>query len=568
MEKTEFLEKLKALTANEDVLSVNREVNELKTQFEDFTIEEERKRQVAFLENSENEEKMFETHIADAVKDEFYEVFNAFKEKKNAVLKQQKTEQDSNYAIKRSLLERLRNLIENEENIKTAYEVSKEIHEKWVSVGEVAREKRQEIQGEYTRLRDMFFSNLSIYKELREYDLKKNQQIKEDIIAKVIALKSEENIKHVEEVLKALQNEFDETGPVPSEEWEKVRDAYWDNVKEVYKKIHDFYDEKRAQLQENTEKKAELLGKVKAFVAENGNLDNTKSWETATKTLIAFQEEWKNIGYGLKKQNEELWEELRANCDVFFDNKRKFYENLKGQFDDNATKKNELISQINELKESTDWQATTKKILQLQEKWKKIGHAGQKLEQQLWKDFRGACDYYFTAKDTYYKELDAASAENLVAKQAVIEKIKAFEPSDDKKQVLDTLKNFSAEFNAIGKVPFKEKDTIYNAFKSALDVHYGKLKLEGEEKEKALFQAQLSNLKAAPNSEELLDRTKKDYQTQIQTLQQAVLQYENNLGFFSNASATNPIIVEINQKIKATKNKIEQLKLKISLLNE
>lgn len=568
MEKTEFLEKLKALTANEDVLSVNREVNELKTQFEDFTIEEERKRQVAFLENSENEEKTFETHIADAVKDEFYEVFNAFKEKKNAVLKQQKTEQDSNYAIKRSLLERLRSLIENEENIKTAYEVSKEIHEKWVSVGEVAREKRQEIQGEYTRLRDMFFSNLSIYKELREYDLKKNQQIKEDIIAKVIALKSEENIKHVEEVLKALQNEFDETGPVPSEEWEKVRDAYWDNVKEVYKKIHDFYDEKRAQLQENTEKKAELLGKVKAFVAENGNLDNTKSWETATKTLIAFQEEWKNIGYGLKKQNEELWEELRANCDVFFDNKRKFYENLKGQFDDNATKKNELISQINELKESTDWQATTKKILQLQEKWKKIGHAGQKLEQQLWKDFRGACDYYFTAKDTYYKELDAASAENLVAKQAVIEKIKAFEPSDDKKQVLDTLKNFSAEFNAIGKVPFKEKDTIYNAFKSALDVHYGKLKLEGEEKEKALFQAQLSNLKAAPNSEELLDRTKKDYQTQIQTLQQAVRQYENNLGFFSNASATNPIIAEINQKIKSTKNKIEQLKLKISLLNE
>ncbi|HRO75230.1 MAG TPA: DUF349 domain-containing protein [Crocinitomicaceae bacterium] len=197
-----------------------------------------------------------------------------------------------------------------------------------------------------------------------------------------------------------------------------------------------------------------------------------------------------------------------------------------------------------------------------------MGHAGQKLEQQLWKDFRGACDYYFTAKDTYYKELDAASAENLVAKQAVIEKIKAFEPSDDKKQVLDTLKNFSAEFNAIGKVPFKEKDTIYNAFKSALDVHYGKLKLEGEEKEKALFQAQLSNLKAAPNSEELLDRTKKDYQTQIQTLQQAVLQYENNLGFFSNASATNPIIAEINQKIKSTKNKIEQLKLKISLLNE
>ncbi len=569
MENTEFLEKLKALTLTEDVLSVNREVNELKSLFEDYVIEEERKKQVAYLEAKDRGEDVeYEGDELRELKAAFYEVYESFKERKNTVLKALKEEQESNFAIKRSLLDRLRDLIENEDNIKTSYDVSKEIHDKWIATGEVIREKRQEIQVEYARLRDMFFTNMSIFKELREYDLKKNQQIKEEIIEKLKLLKTEENIKHAEETLKALQNEFDETGPVPREEWEKVRDAYWEIVKEIYQKIHDFYNERRATLQENIDKKTVLLEKVKAYVAENSSFNSSKEWESATKTLIEFQDEWKAIGYGLKKQNEALWVELREQCDIFFNNKRKFFDEIKEQFENNVSKKRELIEQIEILKDSTDWKETTKKIIQLQNRWKQIGHAGQKNEQILWKEFRNGCDHYFNAKNKFFKELDAKANENLKAKQALIEKLKAYEPNADKKQVFEDLKNFAAEFNAIGKVPFKEKDKIYNEYKSALDAHYKGLKLEGEEKEKVMFQAQLSSLKAAPNAEELMDRTRRDIHQQIQTLSQAASQYENNLGFFSNANATNPIIVEINQKIKSTKNKIEQLKTKLRLLNE
>lgn len=569
MENTEFLEKLKALTQTEDVLSVSREVNELKTLFEDYVIEEERKKQVAYLEAKDRGEDVeYEGDDLRDLKQEFYTIYESYKEQKNTVLKQQKSDQESNYAIKRSLLDRLRDLIENEDNIKTSYEVSKEVHEKWVATGEVLREKRQEIQVEYARLRDMFFTNMAIFKELREYDLKKNQQIKEEIIEKLKLLKDEENIKHAEETLKALQNEFDETGPVPREEWEKVRDAYWEIVKEIYQKIHDFYNDRRATLQVNIDKKTVLLEKVKVFVADNSSFSSSKEWEQATKTLIEFQDEWKAIGFGLKKQNEELWAELRNQCDIFFNNKRKFYEVIKDKFEENATKKRELIQQMETLKESTEWRDTTKKIIQLQNRWKQIGHAGQKNEQVLWKEFRNACDFYFHAKNKFFKELDAKAEENLKAKQVIIEAIKQYQPSKEKKQVFEDLKKFATDFNTVGKVPFKEKDKIYNEYKSALDTHYKGLKLEGEEKEKVMFQAQLSTLKAAPNSEELMDRARRDLQHQIQTLQQAATQYENNLGFFSNTDEKNPIIVEINQKIKNTKDKMEQLKLKLSLLNE
>ena len=569
MEKTEFLEKLKALTAAEDVLSVSREVNELKSQFEDFTIEEDRKRQVAYLEAKDRGENVeYEANIPDAVRIEFYDIYTAFKNKRNSVLKQQKTEQESNYAIKKTLLDRLKDLIENEQNIKASYDISKEIHEKWVATGEVIREKRQELQSEYSRLREAFFTNLKIFKELREDGLKKNQQIKEEIIEKIKALKEEDSIKHIEATLKALQNEFDETGPVPREEWEKVRDAYWENVKEVYQKIHDHYNERRSVLQENIDKKAELLEKVKVFVEEHKSLDNSKLWEQATKILIGLQEEWKNIGFGLKKQNEDLWKEFRGECDKFFENKRAFFETLKDRFEINAEKKRELIRQIEELKSNTDWKSTTGKILNLQEKWKQIGHAGQRNEQGLWKEFRKACDDFFQAKDTHFKEQDAAAEGNLKMKQEIIEKIKAYQPGEDKKQILDDLKNFASEFNAAGKVPFKVKDTIYNEFKAALDAHYNKLKLEGTEKDKALFQAQLDNIKAAPNSTQLLDKTRRNIEQQIQTLKHDVIQYENNLGFFSNATSSNPIIAEINQKIRNTKQKIEDLKLKLSLLDE
>eukprot|EP01041_Mallomonas_annulata_P020727 gene20727-40603_t len=264
MEKTAFLERLKELTANEEILSVSSEINELKSKFQDFLTEEERKRQIALLEaEGENEEVLIET---DSIREEFFNVYNAYREKKTALVSSQKLEQEANLRLKKKLIERLRNLITEEENIGVAVSTYKEIHEEWKNIGDIPRDKRQDVQNEYSKLLESFFFNLKIYRELKEHDLKRNSQLKNEIVQKIQELSTLESIKEVESRIKALQNEFDEIGPVVNEEWEQIKTAYWDSVKIVYARIHEFYEGKREELKQNIEKKAALLEEATAFI--------------------------------------------------------------------------------------------------------------------------------------------------------------------------------------------------------------------------------------------------------------------------------------------------------------
>lgn len=568
MEKNEFLEQLKTLAANEDILAVSREINELKSAFEDFTIEEERQRQIAYLEAQERGENTEYEEVISPIKDEFYAVYNEYKERRNELLKKRKEERASNYLKKTALLERLKKLIEEEENIKASYDISKEIHEKWNAIGEVEREKDNELQSEYSRLRDSFFTNLSIFKELRDYDLKKNLEEKEEVIRKVEKLKTEEDIKSVEVALKLYRNKFDETGPVPSEEWERIRDAFWGNVREVYARVHEFYEGKRELLKENIEKKKVLLNEVTAFNSSINQLNSPKSWEQATQQLIAFQEQWKNIGFGLKKENEELWKLFREQCNYFFEVKRSFYNQMKAGFDEKIQAKKKLIREILALKEDTDWKNTTKKIIDLQAKWKSIGHAGNKNEQILWKEFRTACDDYFKSKDAFFEDRNKEEKENLTAKLVVIEKVNEYITPEDKNQLLADMKEFSRAFSLIGKVPFKEKDTIYKSFKTAIDKHYKNLNLNEKEKSTLLFQAEVTQMKAAPNAAKLLDDKKQFIRNDIRKIKEEALQYENNLSFFSGNKERNPLYLQAEKKLNELKNKIEDLKSQLKQLNE
>lgn len=568
MEKTEFIEKLKTLTANEDLLSVSREVNELKSSFEDFCIEEERKKQVAVLEAQENGEDVEFEKTPDPLKDEFYQVYSEYREKKSAVATAQKLEQEANLRFRRNLIDRLKTLISEEENIGAAVATYKEIHESWKQAGDVVREKRQEIQAEYSKLLESFFHNLKIYRELKEHDLKHNLKIKTELVDKIKALLSTESIKEMEASIKTFQNEFDETGPVPQEEWENVKTAYWDSVKAVYAKIHEFYEGKREELRSNIDKKQALLDEVKNFIASIGEVNSAKQWEELTQTLLKYQDDWKHIGFGTKKENEELWADFRKECDAFFARKKSFFEDIRSQFDAVADSKKKLIEKVNALKESTDWKATTDAIVKLQQDWKKLGNAGQRNEQALWKEFRSACDSFFNAKQKHFEEADKQNETNLVAKQDIIAKIQAYELTGDKRQDLDALKEFSTAFNAVGKVPFKEKDNVYNAYKTAIDAHYAQLKLEGAERDKAMFQSKMDSLKASPNADKAIDREKRDIQQQIQTLRQEVQQYENNLGFFAKSKGADAMKKEIETKINAAKRKIEDYQRKIKMLSE
>lgn len=566
MEKTSLLESLKTLASQEDVLAVAREISELRNRFEDITIEEDRQFQIKQLDAQAAGEEPLEKPN-DSVRQEFYEVYSEYRERKNSAQKAKSDAEEANLRRKKALIERMREVVEKEENIGSAMASFKEIQELWKEAGEVPRDKRQDIQSEYSRLIETFFYHIKIYRELRDHDFHRNHQLKLDIINRIQALEKVDQIKDVEQAIRNLQHEWDETGPVNNDEWENLKNTYWESVKAVYSRIQVFYDERRNELTENLAKKQAIAVRAEQLV-NSLEASSTKDWETATASLIALQEEWKTIGFGPRKENEETWKEFRGHCDTFFQKKKAFFDTIRGQFDEIADKKQKLIAQLETLCHSTDWKDTTEKIVKIQNEWKKLGSAGQRQEQKLWKEFRAHCDFFFNAKQAFYAKQDEELAGNLVLKNELIEKIKSTPLPEDKREALTLLKQYSTEFNEIGKVPMKHKDSIFNAYRSALNSHYEKLKLEGEEQEKMMFQARLDTLKSSPNAEKALSRERADLVDKLNRLKADILQYENNLGFFSKSKGADALRKEVEGKIAASNRKIDELKRKIAALKQ
>ena len=566
MEKQTFLDELKALVANEDKLSIGRDVNELRTRFDDFVLEDERKKQVAVLEAKENGENVEFEREDDPIRNEFYEVYKEFKSAWSLALDSKKAIQSENLKQKRSLITRLKDLIANEEHIGAAFNAYKEIHEAWKLIGEIEREKRAEVQAEYSKLLEDFFYNMKIYRELKEHDFHRNEQVKLEVIQKIKDLASNESLRDIEGLIKTYQNEWDEIGPVNKDRWEAIKESYLEVVRSVYERINKFYEDKRAIQADNIEKKQILLSKAVELNSTIAEVKTIKDWDEKTQELLSIQEYWKQIGFGPKKENEEVWQLFRTECDSFFAKKKAFFDELRSGFDAIVTQKEQIIAQANQLKESTDWKKTSEQLVALQKKWKNLGNAGQKNEQRLWKDFRSACDAFFNAKQGFYDEQDKLNETNLVAKRELISKIQSYVIAEDKQQALADLKEFTNTFNEIGHVPMKEKDGIYTDFKTAIDAHYKSLKLEGEEKEKVLFQSKIETLKSSPNASKLLDREKADLRKQIDTLKQDVIQYENNLGFFANSKGANDLKKEVEKKIEFSKRKIDEMIRKIKMI--
>jgi hypothetical protein len=562
MEKNVFIEELETLTAQDDILSVSREVGELKTRFEDYILEEERKDQVAQLEAQEKGEA-YEPIDLSALKEAFYGIYGTYKEKRKQLQDARNHEESENLRRKRFLLSKMQEMIQTEENIGAAFGTYKEIHDEWKTIGDIPREKRDEIQKEYSRLLELFFYNIKIYRELKDHDLKRNRQLKEEIIAQLEELKNQSAIKELETALKRLQNEWDEIGPVQNDEWEKLKDRYWETVRSLYERIHQFYDERRQALQENILKKKELLQETIALVEASIEHSVVKEWDQTTEKILAIQEKWKAVGFGPKKENEEIWQEFRAQCDQFFSRKKEFYGSIQGKFNEIADAKRKLIDEAKALRDSQEWKDAADKLIKLQKAWKSAGHAGQKLEQKLWQEFRGACDAFFNSRQKHFEEQDKALETNLLAKQDLIAKIEAYELPEDKQTALLELKEFTSAFNAIGKVPMKQKDTIYNTYKSAIDKHYGKLKLDASEKDKVMFQARLETIQGSPEAGRLLSKERSDIRQQIEKLKAEILQLDNNLGFFARSKGADALRKEVEAKINAVQNRIEGLKLKL-----
>ncbi len=566
MDLQQQIAQIQNLLAQEDLVQLGREAGQIKQLFEDQLIELERIEQVKRLEAQDKSEHYDEVDYT-PLKEEFFALYQEFNAKRKAQQQLQQTLEQQNLKLKKDLIIRLKEVIDNEEKIGTAFQSYKDIHETWKKIGAIPREQRESIQKEYSRLLEIFFYNIKIYKELKENDYRRNKQLKEDLIFKLKQLRvAQVSNRDLEAQLHALQDEWEEIGPVLNEDWETLKVAYWDAVRSIYDKINEHYEAQRQVLKANIDAKKKLITALQERLTELATWNNFKDWETQTAFILDLQAQWKTIGAGGRKENEAVYAEFRALCDTFFNAKKAFNKEKDAASSEIANQKKALIEKALAISTSQDWKNTADALKKLQRQWQELGSAGQRFENKLWKEFRAACNVFFDARQAHFGQQDAENETNLAAKRALIDELEKLSLPTDKQEALAKLRALQQQFNEIGPVGIKERQNTYEAFKKHMDAHYQALKLEGQEKERVLFQAKLEGHLSSPDKLKLLQAERNDIRKQIDALQKEMLTLENNLGFFARSKGADQLRSDVQKKIDAAQEKIKGLRAKLKLI--
>jgi hypothetical protein len=566
MDLQQQIAQIQNLLAQEDLVQLGREAGQIKQLFEDQLIELERIEQVKRLEAQDKSEHYDEVDYT-SLKEEFFALYQEFNAKRKAQQQLQQTLEQQNLKLKKDLIIRLKEVIDNEEKIGTAFQSYKDIHETWKKIGAIPREQRESIQKEYSRLLEIFFYNIKIYKELKENDYRRNKQLKEDLIFKLKQLRvAQVTLRDLEAQLHALQDEWEEIGPVLNEDWETMKVAYWDAVRSIYDKINEHYEAQRQVLKANIDAKKKLISVLQERLTELATWNNFKDWETQTAYILDLQAQWKTIGAGGRKENEAVYAEFRALCDTFFNAKKAFNKEKDAASSEIANQKKALIEKALAISTSQDWKNTADALKKLQRQWQELGSAGQRFENKLWKEFRAACNVFFDARQAHFGQQDAENETNLAAKRALIDELEKLSLPTDKQEALAKLRALQQQFNEIGPVGIKERQNTYEAFKKHMDAHYQALKLEGQEKERVLFQAKLEGHLSSPDKLKLLQAERNDIRKQIDALQKEMLTLENNLGFFARSKGADQLRSDVQKKIDAAQEKIKGLRAKLKLI--
>lgn len=520
-------------------------------------LDTERKEALAeFLEDPENKAEDFAPTPSEEAT--LFESLRAeFNDKRKAYTERRAKEEKENLERKIDIIKKISSITKEEENIGKAFNIFKELQEEWNTIGRVPGDKHKDIQNDFHTAVDSFYYDIKIYKDLKENDLNHNLEAKKEIVNKLnVLLKAETD--NLEENVKNLQQEWFNIGPVPKEDFEALKEQFDKALEGNYEIIKARRQVRKDAMLENLALKKALLEKTKELCAETPG--NVKAWNKTTETLIEYQKAWKSIGFGPRKDNEEVWQEFRAVCDAFFAEKAKFFEDFKKELSLNQTQKEALCDEAEILKLSTDWKETTQKLIQLQKKWKTIGPAPMGVEQKLWKKFRSACDAFFEAKDKSGKELEASFEVNLAAKEEFLAKFEKEAVSEDKAEAVKQIKAGISTWSGLGRVPKKNIAELGEKFQAILDEKMKAAGIEKEELEHSKFTSRVQALLNEEDYKRLLDKEKRFIKDKIDEFKKQAIQYENNLGFFNNtANKKNPLLEEAKKKIAATNNAIDKM---------
>ena len=558
--KKEILERLQEINASEDA-PVKAEIDLLKTTFYKIHFAEREEQQKAYLSAGGDPEKY--QVMPDEDEEKFKAEMTIVKEKRQKLFLQQEAEKQENLQKKLDIIERIKNMATSPEEANKSYQEFKALQQQWREIKAVPAEKANELWRNYQLYVEQFYDLLKLNSEAREYDFKKNLEKKTLLCEAAEKLAEEEDVISAFHQLQDLHQEYRETGPVSKE----LREEIWARFKAastvINKRHQQHFDQLRAKEEENLAKKTELCEKVEAIAKEENKGAN--DWEKHTKEIIAIQTEWKTIGFAPQKMNVKIFERFRAACDDFFARKAEYFKTLKEQYAKNAERKKALVEQAQALQDSTEWRSTSDKLINLQKEWKTIGMVPKRLGDQLWNDFLAACNKFFEARNAATAGTRNEERENLSKKKGIVAQLKALaeEAGEGLQEKVQTLVE---EYNAIGHVPYKEKDKLYKDYHETLDKLYKELNITTARRRLDNFKNNLKSV--AERGANALDNERSRLMRRYEQLKQEINTYENNLGFLNVSSKKgNSLIDEMNRKVQKLKDDLQLTRDKIKAID-
>jgi len=558
--KEEVLERVKEL-AHGDETPQKDEVEYLKTSFYKLHIAEREAQLRAYIDGGGDPEKYQIT--PDETENVFKAEMGLIKERRAKLFREQEEEKEANLKKKLEIIDKIKAMVTSPEEANKSYQTFKTLQQEWREIKAVPAEKANELWRNYQLYVEQFYDLLKLNSEAREYDFKKNLEMKTKLCEAAEKLADEPDIISAFHQLQKLHGEYREIGPVSKE----LRESIWQRFKDastvINKRHQQYFEAIRAREEENLAKKSALCEKVEAIVGEQKK--NSADWERLTKEIIALQAEWKTIGFAPQKMNVKIFERFRAACDTFFSEKAGFFKDLKDTFKENAEKKRALIEKAKALQDSTEWKSTSDKLINLQKEWKQIGMVPKKLGDQLWEEFLGACNKFFEARNAATAGTRNEEQQNLEKKRDVIERLKAV-AEEAGEGIQQKVQELVSEYQAIGHVPFREKDKLYGEYHAVLDKLYKELNVSVAKRRLKNFKQNLKQV--AERGENALDNERARLFRQYEAIKQEVQTYENNLGFLSVSSKKgSSLIDEMNRKVQKLKDDMQLVKEKIKAID-
>jgi hypothetical protein len=561
----EIVQKLRDLL---DSSAPNRkEFNEYKNQFYRLLRDETEKQKQDFLAaGGENIDFVAqESELYTEGKD----LLGKIGEKRAKISAVEEVEKEENLVKKLSIIDRIKELTENQgqEDFNKSYQEFKTLQQQWNDIKLVPPAKVNELWKSYQRYVEKFYDLVRINNEFREYDFKKNLELKTDLCEAAEKLIDEADVVSAFYQLQNLHQEWREIGPVSRAEREEIWTRFKDASTAINKKYQTHFEGLKGQEDENLALKTALCEQLEAI--DYSQLKNLKAWNGKIKEVQEIQVQWRQIGYAPRKWNNKIYERYRAAGDLFFKGKSEFFKSLRGDMDENLKKKTALCERAEALKDSQDWRKTSQEMVEIQKEWKKIGTVPNKYVDSIWKRFIAACDYFFEQKKVHTSSQNEDETKNLEAKKVVIEKINNLDTLLGADTALTTLRELMDEWHTIGHVPFKAKDRIYKEFRDVTEAQFDKLKIDKADRKLESFKTNISDMAKSGNAKGQIMREREKLMRQFERMRSELQTYENNIGFLSISSKKgNSLLDDMNHKVKAIKSELDLIVKKIEAIDK